>query len=545
MGRHVYTLVGRTLDRASQQKGRYSQRFMRRWRPTVALAKFERISHLHIIATPEDLPLVRQIEGDIVQTNTDLKVEIDVLAFEDPWDLPSTFLTLLNYVQQKTESLAEAEELFLHITTGTHIQQIALFLLAESKRFRGKLLQSEPDRLVRADSQFRIIDLDLSNYDLIAERFHQERTNTISVLKGGITTRNREFNTLIEEIEAVVSCSKSPILLMGQTGVGKSDLARRIYDIKRHAHLVSGPLVSVNCSTLQSENAMSTLFGHRKGAFTGASSDRDGLLRKADNGLLFMDEIGDTDSSIQAMLLLAIEEKQFYPLGSDQPVKSNFQLIAGTNRPLLDLVEKGEFRLDLLSRLNLWEFHLPSLRDRREDIEPNMDYELDRLGASLGRRIRLSGVARQTYLNFALSGEALWTGNFRSLISSLTRLATLAPGGVITPELVSREIARLKQSWSGEAMSKPNVKASVLEQCLSDKPEILERLDAIDRHTLEFVASVCQQSKSAAEASRKLFDKSRLSRKTQNDTDRLKKYLQQFDVTVTDLFQAVGKAFKQ
>src|SRR5690606_31127995 len=113
------------------------------------------------------------------------------------------------------------------------------FLLAESKRFPGKLLQSAPASEARSSSEFQVIDLDLAKYDTIAQRFHQERVQTLSVLKGGIKTRNPGFNSLIEEIEAVAA-SDSPILLMGPTGVGKSGLAKRIYEIKKHAGVVSG-----------------------------------------------------------------------------------------------------------------------------------------------------------------------------------------------------------------------------------------------------------------------------------------------------------------
>src|SRR5262245_63661732 len=121
---------------------------------------------------------------------------------------------------------------------------------------------------------------------------------------------------------------------------------------------------------------MSTLFGHVKGAFTGALKDRPGLLRAASGGVLFLDEIGEMGVDEQTMLLRALEEKTFFPLGGDREVKSDFQLIAGTNRDLAVMVSEGRFREDLLARINLWTFRMPGLRERAEDIEPNLEYEL-------------------------------------------------------------------------------------------------------------------------------------------------------------------------
>ena len=127
---------------------------------------------------------------------------------------------------------------------------------------------------------------------------------------------------------------------------------------------------------------MSALFGHVKGAFTGAMRDRPGLLRGANGGLLFLDEMAELGLDEQAMLLRALEEKRFLPLGGDREIASDFQLIAGTNRDLAEAVRTGRFREDLLARIDLWTFRLPGLAERREDIAPNLDYELEQFGAA-------------------------------------------------------------------------------------------------------------------------------------------------------------------
>lgn len=535
----IFTLVGKTLDRASTRRGKHEKRFERRWRPSVSLAAVDGVTHLHLIHDPEDSKLAAQVAEDARILNPDLQVHVDPLAFEDPWDLASTYLTLDEYIREQM-ALDEGQEPWLfHVTTGTHIQQICIFLLVESRHFIGKLVQSAPQDEDHPYGRHQVIDLDLSQYAPIAERFAIERQAAVSTLKSGIETRNAAFNILMDELEVVAARSSHPILLMGPTGAGKSALAKRIHGVKQHFGLLAGPMVSVNCATLRGDNAMSALFGHNKGAFTGATTSRDGLLRKADGGLLFLDEIGELGDEEQAMLLSAIEEKQFYPMGSDKPVSSDFQIIAGTNCDLREQCEDGNFREDLLARLNLWEFHLPSLKERPEDIEPNIDFELARLSAELGLRIRLGGRAREAFLAFALSAEGLWLGNFRDLIASLTRMSTLAVGGEITEEVVEREIVRLKQIWSGrKGSTTPDASSAQLDARRAIGAEKWDSLDAIDQHTLAKAYEVCARSSSMAEASRALFNQSRTRYKRPNDTHRLKTFFGRWDIDPAEL---IGK----
>ena len=156
------------------------------------------------------------------------------------------------------------------------------------------------------------------------------------------------------------------------------------------------------------DTAMSTLFGHKRGAYAGAIKDRAGLLRMAHKGLIFLDEIEALGLDEQAMILSALEDQRFYPVGGDQEVKSEFQLIAGTTTDLVSLVAKGEFREDLLARINMWSYTLPGLKDRREDIEPNLNYELTKFSSRNNRKMTLNAEARKAYLNYALSSEARW-----------------------------------------------------------------------------------------------------------------------------------------
>ncbi|MDX2200425.1 MAG: RNA repair transcriptional activator RtcR [Phycisphaerae bacterium] len=519
--RVVIGLLGTTLD-----IGRTANRW-ERWRPTVSMCQHDDlgIDRLELLVPSHAMNMAKQVAEDIGQVSPHTKVGLHATTTKDPWDFEEVYTTLHDFAAGYRFD-QEREEYLVHITTGTHVAQICLFLLTETRRFPAKLIQTSPKlRTNDPTGDYRIIDLDLSKYHSIAARFQVEFRDNIAGLKSGIATRNAAFNRLIEELEHVAAHSVDPILITGPTGAGKSQLARRIYELKASRHRLSGPFVEVNCATLKGDSAMSALFGHRKGAFTGAMADRPGLLRSADGGMLFLDEIGELGLDEQAMILRAVEEGRFLPLGADKEVTSRFQLIAGTNRELLAEVTAGRFREDLFARLNLWTFRLPSLAERPEDIEPNLDYEMERFAAAQDLRVTFNKEAREAYLAFATGPAAAWRGNFRDLSASVTRMATLAPAGRIDRETVELEIGRLKLLWSGGASSEPDILAAVLGD------EDRARLDPFDRAQLSEVVRVCRRSASMSEAGRTLFAASRQRRSSTNDADRLRKYLARFGLT--------------
>jgi transcriptional regulatory protein RtcR len=450
-----------------------------------------------------------------------------VLPIRDPWDFEEVFAGLYQFARGM-KFRTDDEEYLIHITTGSHVQQICLFLLAESRHLPGKLLQTSPPNPHRKDDDnFSIIDLDLSRYDALATRFAQEQQAGLTFLKSGIETRNKQFNQLIERIERVAIASTAPLLLTGPTGAGKSHLARKIYELKRQREQVRGEFVECNCATLRGDQAMSTLFGHVKGAFTGATGARGGLLKAADGGVLFLDEIGELGCDEQAMLLRAVEEKRFMPVGADKETSSDFQLIAGTNRDLAAAVAAGDFRDDLLARINLWTFRLPGLAERREDIEPNLDYELERFAARTGQKVTINKEARQQFLRFAEASDAAWPANFRDLNAAVTRMATLATNGRITVNDVAEESTRLKAAWS--QASPTNDGSEILKSVLSEQQ--LAQIDLFDRAQLATVIRTCRASESLSVAGRQLFAVSRLAKAQPNDADRLRKYLARFGLS--------------
>ena len=513
------SLLGTTLD----QRGRGQKRW-ERWRPTVSLCQHPdlRIDRLEVLLQPGSQSLADFIAGDIAVVSPQTEVRQHLIEFRDPWDFETVYEVLYEFAARYPFD-HEHEEYLLHITTGTHVAQICLYLLTEAHYLRGKLVQTAPPRRGSDEAgEYQIIDLDLSKYDRIASRYAKEHLEGTEYLKSGIETRNVSFNRMIEQLEQVSIRSREPVLLTGPTGAGKSLLARRVFELKRQRTQLTGNLIEINCATLRGDNAMSALFGHVRGAFTGAMQSRSGLLKEADGGLLFLDEIGELGVDEQAMLLRAIEDKRFMPMGSDQESSSDFQLIAGTNRDLHREVDAGRFREDLLARINLWTYELPSLKERLEDLEPNLEFELERFAQKSGYRIGFNKAARQAYLEFALSPRALWRANFRDLNASVTRMATLASGGRITEAVVMEEIERLRIAWR-RGNPDPGDTEDLLLPLIGEAE--LARLDAFERIRLRAVVDVCRGSDSMADAGRRLFNVSRIQKKSTNDSHRLRQFL--------------------
>lgn len=516
----VLGFVGNRLD-AGSGEARH-----RRWRPTRGLVGRPdlRVDRLELLTSGDEDWSTLQADLDVAAPA--VAVRLHPLPLPDPWDFEAVYDRLFAWARSYPFD-PEHEDYLVHITTGSHVVQICWFLLVESRHVPARLLQQAPPAPGRVHGPLRQIDLDLSAYSRITARHADDARDATAFLKTGIATQNAAYNALIDQIAHVAVASRDPLLLTGPTGVGKTQLARRIHALRKDRHIVTGPLVEVNCATLRGDGAMSTLFGHRRGAFTGAVSDRPGLLRAADGGLLFLDEIGELGLDEQAMLLHALEDGRFLPVGADTAVTSQFLLIAGTNRDLRQQVAAGTFRQDLLTRIQLWSYRLPALRERLEDLEPNLDHELRRFAELQGRQVRLTAPARAAYLDFARAPDAVWSGNFRDLNASVRRMATLAHGGRIRPEDVAHERLRLRTDWGlADDDNTPQGAFPVDATLPVDQP-----LDLFDAVQLRGVLAVCRDAPSLSAAGRALFAVSRLTRRSRNDADRLRKYLARFGLT--------------
>ena len=230
----------------------------------------------------------------------------------------------------------------------------------------------------------------------------------------------------VERALRKVAATDATVLLLGESGTGKEVAARALHQWSRRA---AGPFVAINCAALSESLLESELFGHEKGAFTGAHARHRGRIELGEGGTFFLDEIGELAPGLQAKLLRVLQEKRFERVGGRQTVEANVRWVAATNRDLPGMIRAGSFREDLYHRLAVFPVQLPPLRERREDIGPLADILLSRIAASLGRpRLRLGADARSAL------ARAAWPGNVRELANVLERSAILAEGEEIGEE---------------------------------------------------------------------------------------------------------------
>ncbi|MEM8591277.1 MAG: RNA repair transcriptional activator RtcR [Pseudomonadota bacterium] len=495
----------------------------RRWKPTRSLVEHDHfhVDRLELLYDQKFHRLAKQVQAEVTALSPETEVELVQMDMNDPWDFQEVYGKLFDYA--RSYGFDDAREQFhVHLTTGTHVAQICWFLLIESRHVPARIIQTGPPRGEDGAPIFDVIDLDLSRFNAMQQRFDQLSREYSDQLKGGIETKAAGYNAVIDQIETIACNSDDPILLLGEPGTGKTELAERVYNLKLERRRVKGRMVHVNCATLNGPDAMATLFGQRRSYLGQAGTERSGLLREADGGVLFLDEVDELNAQGQSVLLHAIESGRFYPLGSDHEVTSRFHIIAGANRDLRALAAEGAFRPDLLARLNMWGFTLPPLRERREDIEANLMFALGRAERALGVQVGFNADAREAYLAFASDPSTLWPGNFRDFNGSVRRLSTLAPRGRITRAMVDAEVAALKASWQG---AERDTDIQLLTDVMG---EAAHEVDPFDRVQLAEVIRICRTSPSLSEAGRRLFSISRQRRKTVNDADRLKKYLARF-----------------
>ena len=402
--------------------------------------------------------------GDMFERATQIKLECD----EDP-ELPKVNLVpveisdiidhsgIYRSLLQVTSSL-EDQHRHRHprwsvlLDPGTPQMQTAWILLVKSGAFDAALLQGIPPRFNDGVYACREVDLSDEALPVLAAAGEAPSAPRYELLSAAEQSEGRTFDGFDEALEdarlvirdastrevfrqawKVAQYDHEHHLILGETGTGKSELAEWIH---RSGPRSSRPFVSINCATLTPTTAESVLFGHKKGAYTGAASDRPGALRSADNGILFLDEIGDLNLELQARLLHVLDGRSFQPMGSDEPVTVDVVVIAATNRDLLEMVEKGSFRQDLYQRLVTVPLTMPPLRERPGDMAD-----------IVGRRIDLWN--RDTDSGRSVSEKTMdifsryhWPGNIRELQQVLKRACMLAPDPEIAPEDLPPELLK-------------------------------------------------------------------------------------------------------
>jgi len=242
-----------------------------------------------------------------------------------------------------------------------------------------------------------------------------------------VAGKSREMQRVLELVESVAP-TETTVLIRGESGTGKELIARLIHAKSPRAF---GPLVAVNCGALPEGVLESELFGHEKGAFTGASARRKGKLELADGGTLFLDEIGEISPKVQVELLRALEDHKIVRVGGIQEISVDFRVVCATNRDLEEAVRDGTFREDLYYRINVFQITIPPLRDRPEDIMPLAEHYLKKFAAAMGRRVTgFSPAARELMLKYD------WPGNVRELANAVERALVVCREGEIEPDFL-------------------------------------------------------------------------------------------------------------
>jgi DNA-binding NtrC family response regulator len=275
--------------------------------------------------------------------------------------------------------------------------------------------------------------LALVSHALDHQRLRSQRQYLISERNAefnhyGIVGRSRAMQDVIQRAELVAQ-TKSTVLITGETGTGKEMVARAIHHRSTQRDM---PLIKVNCAAIPETLLESELFGHVRGAFTGATMTKRGKFALADGGSIFLDEIGTMTTAIQAKLLRVLQEREFEPLGAERTQKVDVRVIAATNRDLKQMVADGKFQEDLYYRLNVIPIEIPPLRERREDIAVLVEHFVDKHRQRTGKRIdRLEDDVVQALARYD------WPGNVRELENTIERAVVLATGPVISASAIS------------------------------------------------------------------------------------------------------------
>ena len=240
-----------------------------------------------------------------------------------------------------------------------------------------------------------------------------------------VVGRSRRWKDVLAQA-ARVARTETTVLLTGESGTGKEVVARFVHHASRRS---SGPFIAINCAALPDQLLESELFGHERGAFTGAVAAKPGRIEQASGGVLFLDEVGEMIPTVQAKLLRVLEEREFMRLGSTRVLRADIRVIAATNRDLHSAMERGEFREDLYYRLGVFEISLPPLRERLEDVLELADTFLEQIGETVGKPA--AGIARDA--KDQLLGYS-WPGNVRELRNAIERAVIMADGGYIRSE---------------------------------------------------------------------------------------------------------------
>lgn len=398
------------------------------------------------------------------RTNTPLRVAFEKLS--GPTQFGEIYEAAVRACQVALSDRSHDTKLTFHLSPGTPAMAAVWIILGKTK-FPAELIESSRQRgVVSASFPFDI------SADFVPDllKAQDERIRRASGEPppeapefADIIYRSRSMGRIIGRARQV-AVHDVPVLVEGESGTGKELLARAIH---RASLRGSRPFLAVNCGAIPQELVESQLFGHEKGAFTGAAQTHKGYFEAADGGTLFLDELGELPRSAQVKLLRVIQEGEIVRLGSTRPLKVNVRIIAATNRSLNEEVTSGRFREDLFYRLVVAALKLPPLRERSEDLGLLIDWLLDKINAEYKGQIgyeskKLSVGARNLLL------EHPWPGNVRELSNTLRRALIWSDGQTLTAEDIRDALLQFSSLTTGEILNRPLGKGLDIQQLLGD-----------------------------------------------------------------------------
>ena len=430
------------------------------------------------------------------------KVEVVGINYTDVWNVSSCLKDLTNKL---SELMIGNAKIFINMATGTAQQRTALvFWLLKRLHVGRKTTKPRTQKPAKNDQRQRGFFITPSTDKAhpapagqITLADASDNRNSIGFLRMAMNTQHPGLRNSLDQIEKlIVRAPQDPILLTGPTGAGKSHLAHLMIE---YLKCLNPSYTDENCraqniAEISKDLIASELFGHEKGAFTGAVKGHKGLFETTKDGILFLDEIGELDLDLQAQLLTVLDNGNIRRVGGEEIISGcRPKLIFGTNRNLQEEVKAGRFRYDLYERIAMWHFEIPGIHERAADIPKFLQYELAIWRAETGINCRFDKAAESRFLSFAK--DAPWAGNFREFHAMIRRLAMFSENGrTITLDAVEREIreqAAHQIECQSPASSPQSASASAYD--LTDLAQIAIAID------------VCKQSKTAKEAGEKLF----------------------------------------
>jgi transcriptional regulator with PAS, ATPase and Fis domain len=400
--------------------------------PILSLVSEETFDRIILFSTPATENITEATKEELDRVTPKTETEIRDVPLNDPTDYRAILAQLRSHLRHIIDELPDAE-FFIAVASGTPQMHASWVLLAASGEIPAKILHVRPPRFVSKDLSV------VSEVDLSSDEFPSVRarigTTDVSPDEGGpdLALAVRQLNIVGDhesfraalEVAAALATSDAPILIRGETGTGKELFARLV-------HLLSGRprdrFIAVNCAAIPPDLVESLLFGHRKGAFTGAMRDQEGKFDLANGGTLFLDELAELPLPAQAKLLRILQDGMVDPVGADRPHEVDVRVVAATNRDVAKAIRAGEFREDLYYRVNVGEIVLPPLRERRSDIPKVALQVLDRVNATMRSPKRLSQEALARLQNHP------WPGNVRDLQNVIERSARLCRTPVLDAE---------------------------------------------------------------------------------------------------------------